>query len=165
MGKKKLGFRAWFYLRMGYTIYWAFLIMGINTLTVTYYLAIENVPILQVIFPTFAHYIIITLVIGVPLLISTGYAHYRIIPGYKAEAEVGTTSNPYLYKLPPGYWLGVIMPYFRLQSDLLLKLTENKPLNEEEIQKMQELQNQMDHLIKGGYVGPKDRIERFKSQD
>ena len=44
--KKKLGFRAWFYLRTGYAQYFAFIFAAINTLTVTYFLAIENYPFL-----------------------------------------------------------------------------------------------------------------------
>ena len=161
----KLGFRAWFYLRMGYTNYWAFVLVSVNTLTVTYYLAIEKAPFLQIIFPTFTHYIIIIGLIAVPVLVLTGYSHFRKIPGYKADAEIGQESNPYLYKLPPGFWLSVIMPYFRLQSELIMKLIEKKSLNEEEMKKMQELQNKMDHLIKGGYVGPKDKVKKFESQD
>ena len=162
---KRLGFRAWFYLRMGYTTYWAFLLMGINTLTVTYYLAIDNIPILKELFPSFIHYVVILVVIGIPILIFTGYSHYKKMPAYKSEVEVTTESNPYVFKLPPGFWMYVIMPYFRLQSDLLIKLSENKSLNEEEIKKMQELQNKMDHLIKGGYIGDESLIKKFKSHE
>jgi hypothetical protein len=162
---KRLGFRAWFYLRVGYSTYWTFLLMGINTLTVTYYLAIENVPFLKEIFPSFIHYVVILVVIGVPTLIFTGYSHYKKIPGYKSEAEVNLESNPYQYKLPPGFWLHVLMPYFRVQSDLLLKLSENKTLSEEDQKKMEELQKKMDHLLSGGYVGDKEIIKKFESQD
>lgn len=162
---KKLGFRAWFYLRMGYTIYWAFLFMGINTLTVTYYLAIDNSPFLKEMFPSFTHYLIIIIVIGIPLLIFTGYSHYKKFPGFKSEAEISMESNPYLYKLPPGYWSEVIMPYFRLQSDILLKINQNQKIGDEEIKKVNDLQGKMDHLLKGGYVGDEKRIKKFKSSD
>jgi len=165
VSKKRVGFRAWFYLRMGYTIYWAFLIMGINTLTVTYFLAIEKAPFLKDIFPTFAHYAIVLIIIAVPILVLTGFIHYKKIPGYKSEAEVTVESNPYVFKLPPGYWMHVIMPFFRLQSQILMKLTENKELTDEEISKMEELQKKMDHLLKGGYVGPESVVKSFKSQD
>lgn len=162
---KKTGFRAWFYLRMGYSIYWAFLFMGINTLTVTYYLVIDSAPFLKQIFPTFTHYIVILIIIGVPLLIFTGYFHFKKIPGYKSEAEVTIESNPYQFKLPPGWWLHVIMPYFRIQSDLLMNLSENKAPNKEDIKKMQELQSKMDHLLQGGYVGDAKKVKKFESQD
>ena len=162
---KRLGFRAWFYLRMGYSIYWAFLFMGINTLTVTYFLAIDNVPFLKDIFPTFTIYVIFLVVVGIPILITTGYVHYKRIPGYKSEVEVTVESNPYQFKLPPGFWLHVIMPYFRLESDLLMKIIQNQKINDDEVKKMQELQSKMDHLLKGGYVGDKNIVKRFESHD
>ena len=45
---KNLGFRGWFYFRTGWSTYFAFIFAAINTLTVTYYLAIEQAPILRV---------------------------------------------------------------------------------------------------------------------
>ena len=42
MLKKNIGFRFWFYFRSGWSTYFAFLLAALNTLTVTYYLAIEN---------------------------------------------------------------------------------------------------------------------------
>lgn len=162
---KKLGFRAWFYLRMGYTTYWAFLFMGINTVTVTYYLAIDNLPILREVFPSFIHYVTILIIAGIPLLILTGYIHFKKTPGYKSEAEVTFESHPYQFKLPPGWWLHVIVPYFRLQSDILKKISEDKKLDDKDLKKLNDLQEKMDHLMKGGYVGDENRIKRFESHD
>ena len=56
MGKPK-GFRGWYYFRMGWSTYFAFIFAAVNTLTVTYYLAIEKVPTLMSIFPTFIQYV------------------------------------------------------------------------------------------------------------
>ena len=67
--KNSLGFRSWFYFRMGWSTYFAFVMGAVNTLTVTYYLAIERVPALLDIFPTFIHYTIILVSIGIPILI------------------------------------------------------------------------------------------------
>ncbi|SVE64402.1 uncharacterized protein METZ01_LOCUS517256, partial [marine metagenome] len=41
---KNTGFRGWYYFRIGYSSYFAFIFAAINTLTVTYFLAIENYP-------------------------------------------------------------------------------------------------------------------------
>jgi len=165
MGKKRAGFRAWFYLRMGYSVYWSFLFMGINTLTVTYYLAIERAPFLKEIFPTFVHYAILLIILGVPILIFTGYSHYKKFPGFKSEAEINIESNPYSYKLPPGFWLHVIMPYFRLQSDILIKILGNEKLTNEEKTKLENLQKKMDLLCNGGYVGDSERLKSLKSHE
>ena len=53
MAKKNLPFRAWYYFRQGWALYFAFVLSAINTLTVTYYLAIEKAPLLQNIIPSF----------------------------------------------------------------------------------------------------------------
>ena len=63
---KHPGFRAWFYFRNGWSLYFAFIFAAVNTLTVTYYLAIERVPFLLGIFPSFLHYVIIIPVIAIP---------------------------------------------------------------------------------------------------
>ena len=95
MGKYNLGFRAWFYFRQGWSTYFAFLFAAINTLTVTYYLAIENYPSLKSIFPSFEQYILIVVLVGIPLLVGVGYAHYKKTPSYRAEADVWMESNAY----------------------------------------------------------------------
>ena len=93
------GFRAWYYFRMGWGYYFAFLFAAINTLTVTYFLAIENYPALEVIFPTFEIYIIIICSIGIPLLVAIGYAHYKRTKARKAEVDILTETNPYMIRV------------------------------------------------------------------
>ena len=58
MSQQNIGFKGWFYFRQGWSVYFAFIMAAINTLTVTYFLAIENYPILKEIFPSFLHYIL-----------------------------------------------------------------------------------------------------------
>ena len=69
---------------------------AINVLTVTYFLAIENYPVLQAIFPTFGHYISIICGIGIPLLITIGYIHYKRSQAFTAEADISLEVNRYL---------------------------------------------------------------------
>ena len=95
MLKKNIGFRFWFYFRSGWSTYFAFLLAALNTLTVTYYLAIENYPVLQAIFPSFIQYVVILVSIGIPLLIIVGYAHWKRTPAYRSEADIWMESNPY----------------------------------------------------------------------
>ena len=102
-------FRSWFYFRQGWSVYFAFIFAAINTLVVTYFLAIENYPILKEIFPTFIVYITIVVTIGIPLLITVGYLHYKRTPAFRAEASVMVESNPFTSRL-------------LVNSDLTLKL-------------------------------------------
>ena len=41
---KKLFSRLWYYFRTGWSTYFAFIFGALNTLVVTYYLAVEKVP-------------------------------------------------------------------------------------------------------------------------
>ena len=94
--KERLPFRAWFYFRQGYGMYFAFILAAVNTLTLTYFLAIERYPVLSEIFPTFVHYVLILVSIGVPILITVGYVHYKRSAAYRSEAGIGYSTNPYV---------------------------------------------------------------------
>ena len=78
-------FRIWYYLRQGYQLYFAFIFTGINTMVVTYFLAIERAPFLKEIFPTFPVYAVILILVGFPLLIFAGYIQFKRIPAYKSQ--------------------------------------------------------------------------------
>jgi len=94
--KGRLYYRSWYYFRTGWAIYFAFIFAAINTLVVTYYLAIENLPFLKEIFPTFLSYLITGVVIGVPVLTILGYYHFKK-GTFKAEADIVTEQNPPQY--------------------------------------------------------------------
>ena len=86
--KKTLPFRLWLYFRQGWTTYFAFVFAAINTLTVTYFLAIENYPFLSQVFPSFILYILTVASIGLPLLVVVGYVHFKKSPAYRSEADI-----------------------------------------------------------------------------
>ncbi len=163
--EKQSPFRWWFYARQGYQTYFAFAFIGINTLTVTYYLAIERAPFLQAIFPTFPIYVAIVLAIGLPVLVLTGFFHYKKVPAYKTEAEVNVENNPYTYKIPPGWRLHVEMPFNLLISKYLTKIAKNEKITEEELNDMKKVQEKIEDLMKGGYVGTKGRTLSFGQDD
>jgi len=135
--KNSLSFRSWFYFRMGWSTYFAFIFAAINTLTVTYYLAIERYPALTVIFPNFIQYIIIVVSIGIPLLIVIGYIHYKRTIAYKSEADVMVEANPYQRRNVVNNQLNYEISLKNLE--LLLKLTKNEKLTEEDLKSATEL--------------------------
>jgi len=152
MGKFR-PFRYWYYFRQGYHLYFAFVFAALNTLVVTYFLAIERAPFLNEVFPTFQIYALVLISIGVPSLILAGYIHYKIMPAFKSEQEVNVQSNPYVYKLAPGHQKLVHMPFNLLVIELLLKIANNEKLTKDELENISDLQKKMKHLIEGGYVG------------
>ncbi len=151
--KRKLPFRAWFYFRQGWSLYFAFIFAAINTLVVTYYLAIEKIPSLEIIFPSFTQYVVIIISIGLPLLILIGYVHFKRSHAYGSEVDITYEANPYLYKLPPGYWKEALFPVLLEILRLNLKLINKETLTNEEVENLKEIQKKLETLVQGGHVG------------
>ena len=149
----KIGFRAWFYFRQGWSAYFTFILAAANTAVTTYYLAIKQAPNLLIIFPTFASYMTVIAVIGIPLLIIIGYVHYKKSPAYATEADISVESNPYNYKLYPGWTIEVLFPLYKALIEMMIKSSKNEKLTDDEINKITELQQKIDLLINGGHVG------------
>lgn len=137
-----LHYRAWFYFRQGWTTYFAFIFAAINTLTVTYYLAIENIPALQSIFPSFYQYVMILVIVGIPLLVLVGYVHYKKTPAYKAEADIQIEANPHFRRILLN--TEILLDCYFQTTELLLKLSRDEKLSEDEIKKLMELQKNLD---------------------
>ena len=143
MKNENVGFRSWYYFRMGWGTYFAFIFAAINTLTVTYYLAIERVPTLLSIFPNFLQYVLIISTIGVPLLVIVGYIHYKRTLAFKSEVDVIMESNPYQRRNVVNITL--ILESILKTNQLLLKLSKNEKLSETEIR---ETNSKIDEITK-----------------
>ena len=143
---RNLLFRSWYYFRQGWSIYFAFILAAINTLTVTYFLAIDNYPNLKSVFPSFEQYVAMVVVIGVPLLIIIGYAHYKKTQGFKSEVDVLIESNPYQRRNTVNNDI-ILRLNLQLMSTLL-KVAKKEDLSEEEIEEMTQLHDEILKLSK-----------------
>jgi len=128
---KNTGFRGWYYFRMGWSTYFAFIFAAINTLTVTFYLAIEKIPALAIIFPNFFQYVLIVSIIGIPILTIIGYGHYKKTNAFKSEADILVDANPYVQR-------SILNSELNLQLnlqliELLLKQLKNEKLTQSEL--------------------------------
>ena len=135
--KQRKGFRGWFYFRTGWSVYFVFILAAINTLTVTYFLAVDNYPLLKVIFPTFEQYTLITVSIGIPLLILVGYLHFKRSLAFKSELDIQTESNPYLSRNTVNADLSLKLN-LKLIS-LLLKMSTGEKIDKNEIDEIGKL--------------------------
>ena len=142
---KNLGFRGWFYFRTGWATYFAFVVAAINTLTVTFFLAIEKYPALSVIFPTFFHYIVIVVCIGVPLLVLVGYVHFKKSKSYRAEADIIIETHPHIRRILQN--TEVLLPSYVKLTEMMIKLSENKKLTDKELAEVSKLQKQLNEHI------------------
>ncbi len=155
---KHLGFRAWFYFRQGWSTYFAFIFAAINTLTVTYYLAIENLPVLKQVFPSFALYLVTVAAIGIPLLVLIGYVHYKKSSAFKAEVAINIESNPYMKRLLAN--MEVVLLSHLKTTQILSKLSKNEKLSSMESDELIQLEK-----LLSSQIGDKLDIDLRKSKN
>ena len=135
--KNSSSFRGWFYFRMGWSTYFAFIFAAINTLTVTYFLAIERYPFLNELFPTFGHYIAIVSCVGVPFLILVGYVHYKRTAARKAEVDISYETDA--YKARTLVNTEISMKLNLKLIDAIMKLSKNEKIPDENYQEIKKL--------------------------
>ncbi len=139
--KTSKSFRSWFYFRTGWSVYFAFIFAAINTLVVTYYLAIENIPFLGEIFPTFTHYVVTAISVGIPILVAAGYIHFKRSAGFKSEADVAIETNPHARRTLLN--TEAIIASYLFSNELMIKMLKGEKLTDEEIKKLAELQEKI----------------------
>ena len=135
------GFRAWFYFRNGWSLYFAFILAAINTLTVTFYLAIEKYPDLNWLFPSFLHYILVVCVIGVPILIFIGYVHYKRTAARKAEVDISYETDAYKARTLVNTEIAITLNMQLL--DIITKITKKQELSAEVYQELEKLREKL----------------------
>ena len=139
-------FRSWFYFRTGWQTYFAFILAAINTLTVTYFLAIDNYPSLKTVFPTFEIYILIILSIGIPLLVLIGFVHFKRSRSFKSEVDILVESNPYQKRNTVNSELNLRLN-LKVVS-MMLKVSRKENLSEAEIQEITKIYDEIMALTK-----------------
>ncbi len=140
MGKPK-GFRGWYYFRMGWSTYFAFIFAAVNTLTVTYYLAIEKVPTLMSIFPTFVQYVLIVSGLGIPILVLIGYVHFKRSKAFQSEVEIMIESNPVASRNIANSEMNLEINLKLL--DIILRFYQNDKISDSELKEIKELHEKL----------------------
>ena len=144
--EKNLTFRGWFYFRTGWATYFAFIVAAVNALTVTFFLAIDKYPTLGMIFPTFFHYVVIVVGIGVPVLIIVGYVHYKRSKSFRAEQDILIEASPHIRRILQN--TEVLLPSYLKLTEIMIKLSENKKLTDKELEEVSKLQKKLNEHIK-----------------
>ena len=161
--KRNSGFRFWFYFRSGWSSYFAFIFAAINTLVVTYYLAIERYPSLESIFPNFIQYVVIIVSVGIPLLILVGYAHWKRTPAYRSEADIWMESNPYQARMLVN---SEILLQLNLKlTELIIKQSKNEKASDDELAEITKLQKELSEFSKSRTFSDKKDVTFFKNID
>jgi amino acid permease len=149
--KKNLAFRSWFYFRQGWSTYFAFIFAALNTLTVTYYLAIDKYPTLKAVFPSFLQYVTILVGIGIPILVFVGYVHYKKSSAYKAEADITIESHPHFLRMMNNIELLLLLNLKTVET--LVALSKNKEISQEELEHLMKLKKELSEHISERKIG------------
>ena len=134
-------FRLWLYFRIGHANYFAFLFAATTTLVTTYFLLIQDVQLIKEIFPTFAHYAVTAVLVGVPSLIVIGYVHFQRSQAFKSEADIRVEGNPHQRRIlfNTEFLLQIV---FRL-NNLFLRKLNNEKLTEKELGEIHMIQEKI----------------------
>jgi len=151
MNLERIIFRSWFYLRVGYGTYIAFLIGFVSNIIVIYKLAVADTSLVSV-FPHLTEFTVLAVVIASPLSVIIGLFHMRRTAAFAADASVSMEANPYVYKIVPGKEREVTVPLSILTARVLLKLAGDK-LTAEEKQELERVLAKADKLLMGHSVG------------
>lgn len=142
---KKVLFRAWFYFRQGWSTYFAFIFAAINTLTVTYYLAIEKYPTLSSIFPSFVQYVAVFVIVGIPSLIFIGYLHWKKTSAARAEADISMEANPYFRRILMN--TEIVLPLQIKILELITKISSNEKFDQNDIDEIKRIREELKNHI------------------
>lgn len=164
---QNVGFRGWFYFRNGWSVYFAFIFAAINTLTVTYYLAIERYPLLQSIFPSFINYVVIVTLIGVPMLISIGYIHFKRTAAHKSEIDISYETDPYKSRTLVNSEMNIKINLKLME--IILRVSQGEKISKEEITGILKLKDELSEFIenrrfrdKKDLIFFKEKLDQFK---
>ena len=155
--REAIPFRAWYYFRTGWSVYFAFIFAAINTLVVTYFLAIDSYPMLKEVFPTFIVYVTIVVTIGIPILVGVGYMHFKRSPSFRAEAVINFESNPFTRRVLVNSELTLKLNTKLME--LILKISQGEKISKEEILAATKIQDELKTLVN------ERKTEKFGERD
>ncbi len=145
MKSGNLIYRSWYYFRNGWSLYFAFIFAAINTLTVTYYLAIERIPSLQVIFPSFFQYVLIVVLTGIPFLTLIGYLHWKKSGARKAEIDISYEVDPYRARILVNSEILLKININLIQ--LLTKITNDEKISDKEKDEVDKINTEIQQFV------------------
>lgn len=119
---RRLLFRSWYYLRIGYATYLTFLLGFATTVVTVYYLAIENIPALRSLFTNFWIFAVFGAAVGIPLSILAGYVHFKRSQAFSSEMDIAVEANPYYFRVTPGKEREIQVPAAIVNIDLSLAM-------------------------------------------
>ena len=153
-------FRFWYYFRIGWGTDFVFVLGAVKTLTVTYFLAVDNYPTLKQLFPSFEIYALYLTTILIPILIVVGYSHFKKTHAFKSEVDVIIESNPYQRRI-------LVNTEATLSINLKLisiiqKMAKEQNIDQEQLDELKEISDELSTYVNTRSFTNDDDLKFFK---
>ena len=153
-------FRFWYYFRIGWGTYFVFVLGAVNTLTVTYFLEVDNYPTLKQLFPSFEIYALYLTTILIPILIVVGYSHFKKTHAFKSEVDVIIESNPYQRRI-------LVNTEANLSINLKLisiiqKMAKEQNIDQEQLDELKKISDELSTYVNTRSFTNDDDLKFFK---
>ena len=122
-------FRSWYYLQLGWQIYFSIIFAFINIITVLYAFVISDLVILQNVFPSYATFAIFISIVIPILCVIFGYKHIKS-RARRAEVDIRYEVDPYQIRRTVNSQL--ILESHLILNKLILKKKNSEKLTSDE---------------------------------
>ncbi len=122
-------FRSWYYLQLGWQVYFSIVFAFVNMITILYAFVIDDFIILQGIFPTYLIFAIFISILIPTISVIFGYKHFKS-GARRAEVDILHEVNPYFTRRTVNSQL--ILQTYLILNKLILKKNNSEKLTENE---------------------------------
>ena len=139
-------FRSWYYLQLGWQMYFSIIFAFINIITVLYAFVVSDLVILQNIFPSYASFAIFISILIPILCVIFGYKHIKS-RARRAEVDIRYEVDPYQIRRTVNSQL--ILESHLILNKLILKKKNSEKLTSDEYNsfshEIETMKNLLDH--------------------
>ena len=122
-------FRSWYYLQLGWQVYFSIIFAFVNIITVLYAFVVSDLVILQNIFPSYASFAIFISILIPILCVIFGYKHIKS-RARRAEVDIRYEVDPYQIRRTVNSQL--ILESHLILNKLILKKKNSEKLTSDE---------------------------------
>ena len=122
-------FRSWYYLQLGWQVYFLIIFAFVNIITVLYAFVVSDLVILQNVFPSYATFAIFISIVIPILCVIFGYKHIKS-RARRAEVDIRYEVDPYQIRRTVNSQL--ILESHLILNKLILKKKNSEKLTSDE---------------------------------
>ena len=155
-------FRSWYYLQLGWQVYFSIVFAFINMITIFYAFVINDFVTLKSIFSNYMIFAIFISIVIPIISVSFGYKHFKSGPR-RAEVDILHEVNPYFTRRTVNSQL-ILQTYLILNKLILNKNNSQKLNNDEHTLLLKEVEN-IRNLLQSRTMSNKMDLSYIKNKE